>query len=134
MYLKKLSGEQKELFLDMAILAAMANNVFEDSEKELINQYCEEMQISEARYDTDKTFDAVIDRLADISSKADLKMMAIELYALLVVDESYDESEQDFMKKIIEKSGITEEEYVEIKDMVDTLNYAYGKLENLITR
>ena len=118
----------------MAILAAMSNNVFDDSEKELINQYCEEMQISEARYTTDKTFDAVIDRLADISSKVELKMMAIELYALLVVDDRYDEAEQDFMKKTIEKSGITEEEYVEIKDMVDTLNYAYGKLENLISR
>ena len=132
MYLNKLPAAQKENFLDLAILAAMANNEFVDEEKELIRQYCGEMNIPE-RYETKKSFEQVIDEMAAGCGRSELRMVAVEIYALLVSDKKFDAFETDFMGKIVEKAQITGDEYDTIKEMVDTLNYAYGKLNELIS-
>lgn len=131
MYLNKLPADQKGNFLDLAILAAMANNDFSGEEKELVKQYCDEMNISE-RYETGKTFEQVIDEMAAGCNKSELRMVVVEIYALLVSDKKFDDYETDFMGKLIEKAQISKDEYDTIKEMVDTLNYAYGKLNELI--
>lgn len=131
MYLNKLPADQKENFLDLAILAAMANDEFVAEEKELIKQYCAEMNIPE-RYETDKSFDRVIDSIADGCSASELRMIVIEIYALLVSDKKFDLFEKNFITKLNEKVQISQDEYETIKDMVDTLNYAYGKLNDLV--
>ena len=40
MYLNRLSGEQKELFLDLCIHASKADGIFAEEEKQYIQQYC----------------------------------------------------------------------------------------------
>ena len=40
MYLNRLSGEQKELFLDLCIHASKADGIFAEEEKRYIQQYC----------------------------------------------------------------------------------------------
>ena len=45
MYLRPLNNEQNELFLDLALAAATANDVLEDAEKTLLAAYADEMSI-----------------------------------------------------------------------------------------
>ena len=45
MFLRPLNNEQKELFLSLALAAASANNVLEDSERALLAAYADEMSI-----------------------------------------------------------------------------------------
>ena len=40
MYLNRLSGEQKILFLDLCIYASKADGIFVEEEKQYIQQYC----------------------------------------------------------------------------------------------
>ena len=40
MYLNRLSGEQKRLFLDLCIYASKADGIFAEEEKQYIQQYC----------------------------------------------------------------------------------------------
>lgn len=40
MYLNRLSGEQKRLFLDLCIHASKADGIFAEEEKQYIQQYC----------------------------------------------------------------------------------------------
>ena len=45
MFLRPLNNEKKELFLDLALAAAIANDVLEDAEKTLLAAYADEMSI-----------------------------------------------------------------------------------------
>ncbi len=75
MYLKRLNNEQKELFLDLCISAAMSNNVMEDVEKQLIVQYCEEMQMDDVRFTVQNEVDEAIKQLIEISTDEELRMI-----------------------------------------------------------
>ena len=133
MYLNRLSPEQKNIFLDICIHAANANNDFADEEKLYIRQYCEEMQLSEVRYETDSDIKELIPRLVRISTRAELKMIAIELLGLLLSDHCYDSFEKEFMDYFAKETDITNQEFQQIFDALNELNTVYEKLNKIIS-
>ena len=99
MYLNKLNNEQKELFLDLSIHAAMSNNIFTDEEKVTVRQYCAEMNIAE-RYEAKLSNDEVLEKLSAISTKQEMRIVFMEITALVLSDNIFDEQEQAFVKKV----------------------------------
>lgn len=132
MYLNKLSGEQKELFLDLSIHAAKANNEFSDEEKSYINQYCDEMQISPVRYESVNDLDSAVDKLITVSTPTELKIITLELTALMLADNNYDELEQKFMTKILSKTNFSKDEHDRMLRLLKDLSGIYGEINNLI--
>lgn len=131
MYLNKLNNEQKELFLDLSIHAAMANDDFADEEKETIKQYCSEMNIAE-RFDAKFSNDEVVEKLTAISSKQEMRIVFMEIMALVLSDNIFDDQEQAFVKKVAAAAQVTDEEKDRIVDTVQELYVVYGNIARFI--
>lgn len=132
MYLNKLSSEQKELFLDLCIHAAMANNDFHEKEKEYVRQYCEEMQLSNVRYTAVNDLDNAVEQIIKISSESELKIVILELTALLLSDNEYDEMEKRFMEKMLIKANISSDLNGKMINLLNKLMNIYAEIDSMI--
>lgn len=132
MYLNRLSDEQKNIFLDVCIHAANANNDFADEEKLYIRQYCEEMRLPKVRYETDSDIKELIPRLVKISTKSELKMITIELMGLLLSDQCYDSFEKEFMDYFSKETELTNQKFQQIFDALNELNALYEKFNKIV--
>lgn len=132
MFLNRLNDEQKNLFLDLCVHAAMANNDFAKEEKQTIDQYCVEMQIAEPRYTANYSLDEVVDKLIAISTKEELRIILLEITALIISDNVYDNEEQKFMDSFAERIGFSKEKVGEMLDCLNDLSRVYQKINSLV--
>lgn len=133
MYLNKLSIEQKNLFLDLCIHGANANNEFADDEKAIVNAYCEEMNIP-VRYDEQTPFEECVDKLVKISSEKELRELLVELTALILADNICDEYEEKFMQEFIAKAGISDSDYKKILDVLVKISALYKEIDEFVSQ
>lgn len=132
MYLGKLNDKQKNLFLDLCIHGANSNNDFADDEKEMVNAYCTEMQIP-VRYTEETDLDSCIDKLIQISSKEEIRAILIEITALILADDICDEQEEVFMQNFIKKTGISNDEYKRVSEMLARISTLYKELNDFVS-
>lgn len=105
MYLNRLEGKEREIFLDLAVQIAKMNGMIEDAEKELIRRCCREMAISEYTiYDT-KTLDEAAAFLKD-SKKWKKRIILLELIGIGVSDGKFNKKEKEFVEELAEKMGV----------------------------
>lgn len=123
MFLNQLRDDSKKAFLDLALICAKANENLDNKEAEILEIYCNEMGIAKPT----KTYkaDYIVDlykndiekykqELTDIFNHftpKELVMVYFELFAMIYVDNSFDEIEKDIIlkleEKITDKAGIT---------------------------
>ena len=132
MYLNQLSNEQKELFLDLCIHAAQANHVVEEKEKQYIEQYCTEMQLESVRFTVRISVEEAVEKLVAISTMRELRIVLIELTALVLCDGTYDEAEKAFVQQLACAANVAESEMLQIQENVSDLFTIYAKLDKLI--
>lgn len=132
MYLNKLNNEQKELFIDVCIHAAMSNQNFADAQKTLISEYFNEMNRSDVRYTADKDLETALSRLLEISSGTELRMIAIEIMALILSDQQFDEFEKEFMQNFVDKLHIDHEKIAEMHELLLNLMQAYKRIGEFV--
>ena len=131
MYLNRLSNEQKELFLDLCIHAAKANDDFSADEKLTLDQYCDEMNI-EVRYDEKASVSELTERLVEISTPEELRMILIETVSLLRADNNFDEQEKAFTDALTAKLGMSPADVDKVSALLDEVTAVYGKLNDFI--
>lgn len=114
MFLDRLNDKEKEMFLDLTIYTAQANGVVEDTEKNMILQYCKEMGV--AFYDISKlhSLEEVIEVFSK-SSKEKKRIVVLEILGLCFSDGDFDTVEQAFAKKFSQDIGLKD-------DLFDTLS------------
>lgn len=134
MYLNRLNSEQRELFLDLCIHAAMANDVFQQEEKELVDQYCVEMQMTEPRYTADHDFDTALSRLKEISTQQEIKMVLLEVLGIILADNVFDDDEQVFMNDFIQKIGVSRECLDDMVTSLEKLKTLYSHIDALVAK
>lgn len=100
MFLRELRNETKELFLDLSIYAAMVDGILHEKEKRAINEYCFELQILEVRYKPLKRLDDVLSEIKAICNTSEINIMIVEILSILISDDSYDNTEKAFVKKL----------------------------------
>ena len=127
-----LAHAQKNLFLDLCIYAVVANQEMNEDEISFINQYCDEMNFTEIRYTAQYSVDEAIEKLIEISERRELRIVILELTALVMCDGNYDDSEKEFINKIASAANITEVEKTQIHDAILDLFYIYEKIEKLM--
>ena len=132
MYLSRLDHEQKELFLDLCIHASMSDNDFSDEEKAIIFQYCAEMQLPDIRYEANHSTDEVIEELVKISSPDELRIILMEITALVISDNACNQHEQRFMDKLVEKIGVSDKALSDLTNSLNELTSVYTKINNFI--
>ena len=110
MFLNTLNAEEKSMFLDMAIHASQANGLFEESELDMLEQYCKEMNIEPCKKTELHTVDEI---KAFFSNSSDIskRVAVIELLGIGYIDGNYDEAENNVVKDFAIGIGLTEETY-----------------------
>lgn len=107
MYLNKLNIEEKKAFLGLAHLVAGANGVVDDAEKNMIAQYCVEMEITDIPSEK-SSIESVIS-VFDNSTKVVKNIVMLELVGLCMTDGEYDTDETGVLEEIATGLGISKE-------------------------
>ena len=116
MYLNKLNDEEKKAFLGLAHFVAGANGVVEDAEKNMIAQYCVEMEITDIPLEN-SSIESVLS-VFDNSTKVIKNIVMLELVGLCMSDGEFDSDESGIIERISSGLGISKEM---VKDLENDL-------------
>lgn len=116
MFLRAMSNDQKHLFLALAEKAADANGVREESEKELLNAYADEMGIESIV--KEKPLDEILSELSNISTPVEVNQMSFEIIGLLMSDGEYDAEEREFITTLSKGLNVPENRINKMFDLV----------------
>ena len=118
MFLNRLNDKQKEMFLDLAVHASRANGVVEDAEKNMIVQYCNEMNLVQMN----ETNLSTMEEITACFSEADdqiKRIVVIELLGLYYADGDFDNTEKTFALVFANSIGIDQETYEQLNRDID---------------
>ena len=101
MFLKELNKEEAICFLNLVSIFAKVDNKFAKEEKVLVDEYKEELGISDEEIKV-MEYDDVIKILHESSDKSK-RIIYFELVGLALVDGEYENEEVDFLEKIAEE-------------------------------
>jgi uncharacterized tellurite resistance protein B-like protein len=104
MFLNRLEKEEKIAFLELAHYVARSDNDFSLSQKDIINNYCIEMQIENIEFNVNK-FD-IYNTLGKITNKKSQKIVLLEIMALIYSDNFLHEEERKVLEKILEEFNL----------------------------
>ena len=104
MFLNRLEKEEKIAFLELAHYVARSDNDFSLSQKDIINNYCIEMQIENIEFNVNK-FD-IYNTLGKITNKKSHKIVLLEIMALIYSDNFLHEEERKVLEKILEEFNL----------------------------
>ena len=105
MYLSILKENEKKMFLDLAYALSSADGNVADKEKTLIHHYCDEMGIEKHTPST-VVKSEVVKELVETTDLQSKKIIVFELIGLAMADNSYDESEKQFILETASKFGL----------------------------
>lgn len=117
MYLNKLTANEKVAFASLCCYAAKANDDFNDAEKQMISEYCHEMDI---RFFAPTQIMEMQD-IANVFSKSSgmiKKEVIFELLGILQYDGDFDSKEESFAKQFTQKIGIQDEELQKLNILI----------------
>lgn len=133
MFLSELKSKEKELFLDLCIHAANANQVFAEDEKEMIQSYCAEMQIAPPD-SYEKSVEETVREVNSISDMKSKKIIVLELLGLVLVDKEYDIKEKEFIYQVSDEIGIGRDTLEEITEKLKEYLHLCEELGELILK
>ena len=130
MFLNSLNIEEKNAFYSIALDVISADGILSSKEELLLSQYLEEMNI-----DRSSVKPVVLEDALDVikaSGDSISKKIYLELYALSMCDEDFNESEKQLLEYIALWLGLTRETASEIHGLVDELLLIYRKIGNAV--
>ena len=132
MYLNRLSGEQKELFLDLCIHMSKVDGVFAEEEKHYIQDYCVEMKLHTVRYSTEKSLEDVISKIIETSTATDLKIIFFEIMGLALSDREFKTTEQELINNLVKLFNLSIEFKEKVLEQLKKIIDIYASLNQLI--
>lgn len=123
-----LKDEQKDLFLQLAVVAAKANGKFDETEQEMLIKFANEMNI-EPKSESNKSFDELVDELAKISSKKEKKIILFEAIGILNSDGEFDEKEAEYLANVAKKFDISKED---LEYMMSLVSYYIELFDEIV--
>lgn len=118
MFLKELNKEESTAFLNLVSIFADVDNKFAKEEKVLLEEYKEELEISDSELYLMK-YDEVLD-LIKKSNDRSKSIIYFELVGLALVDGEYEEEEIDFLERLAYELNIPRSKKITIA------NYFYN--------
>lgn len=132
MFLNYLSEESKEDFLKLCVYAALSNEEFAEEEKEMLKEYCKEMNISDHIPSTDGSVEVVLDNINKNAGITEKKIIVLELLGLVKADGFFDNAEQEFMQKLVGKLGMNEDMMKHLNSLLDVYTVTCKELYTTI--
>lgn len=106
MYLSLLSTEQKKLFISIAFNLADSDGEFSKNEKQVIESYSKEMEMTIKREEVDTDMNRVISNINAICSVREKKIIVFEMIGLAMADSNYDEGERKIVRDVLSVFGL----------------------------
>lgn len=131
MYLQGLNKKQKELFLDLSINLALADDDFSQKEMDAICLLCEEMNISK-RFSANSTLEEAVRDLVNEGDKKAQKIIIVELLGIAIADDVFEKCEQNMIDKVAAAFSIGQEEVNEVSEAILDLYDTYKLLNGFI--
>jgi len=135
MFLNELNKNEGIAFMQLVKGLANSDNVFAKEEKNLYNDYLEELNIKENEI-LDLDLNAVYENLKD-SSERNKNIIYFELIGLALIDGEYDEREVDFLEEIGKKLDVKRNKRIAFANyfynFVDVYNFSVVEAESKIT-
>ena len=119
MFLNILNEDEKILFLEMALTVAAANDVLEETEVLMLEQYCKEMDIAPFEKPQIRSLDEIITAFKD-STETSKHIAVLELLGLGHSDGSFDKTEDSSIKDFALGIGLSEELYNTLSHDIDS--------------
>ena len=133
MFLEMLNDEQKDLFMNLAIRAAEANDEVEDSEVEMLRQFAVEMGL-EPRTSTDMDVDEILKRLKEVCGVTERRIILFELIGIMFSDRLYDDREKEFLLDVTRRMELPETILQEMTSLVEKYMILYNDIFNIVIR
>lgn len=132
MFLNSLNQKEKDSFMKLAVAIIKADGVVEESEKQILSAYANEMQISVCDIDVQCDINSVIDELASSSSPQTKRIIFLELLALAFADGNYAFEEKVLVQKMINSFGLDNAFVEQAINLEDAYIAAYMSLIHLV--
>lgn len=137
MFLNELNKKESIAFVNLVEILAKIDGVFAEKEKDLLNEYIEELSLTNENLEK-QNFQVVIKEL-EASTDRVKNIIYFELIGLALSDGSYDKEEIEFLDKLAAQFNISSEKQQQfidyfkmVKDSYDSLFIDYeNKLESL---
>lgn len=127
MFLNQLSSEEKNAFISLSVKISESNGSFDSEEKEMIKEYCKEMEIPV--FDAEKV-EKVEDIIAVFKESTDhiKRVVILESLGLAYSDGKIDPEEDALMREFAVKIGVDEATYEEIEQLLNKYNLVLAEL------
>lgn len=134
MFLNSLNPTEKDNFMKLAMTLIKADGVVEESEKQILSAYANEMQIQVSSLDEQCDTDKVIKELAKSSSLKTRRIIFVELLALAFADGNYVAEEKELLKCLANAFGLDKTFIDRAVNLEDAYVAAYMSLVNLVEK
>jgi DnaJ-domain-containing protein 1 len=134
MFLNSLNPTEKDNFMKLAMTLIKADGVVEESEKQILSAYANEMQIQVRSLDEQCDTDKVIEELAKSSSLKTRRIIFLELLALAFADGNYVAEEKELLKCLANAFELDRTFIDRAVNLEDAYVAAYMSLVNLVEK
>lgn len=108
MYLSLLNEKQKNLFLGFAYHLSNIDDDFSDSERQMLDSYCVEMNIKFSDETEKNTIEELKNTAKAIFDEKSAKIVLFELIGLAMADKNYDGSERNLISELAEQFSVSQ--------------------------
>ena len=134
MFLNSLNPTEKDNFMKLAVAVIKADGIVEESEKQILSAYANEMLIPICNLDEQFDVDSIIKEFAMTSTPQTKRIIFLELLALAFADGNYATEEKALLQQLadafeFDKAFIEQAIYLE-----DAYVAAYMSLVNLVEK
>lgn len=112
MYLAMLNEDQKSMFLSLALYLAKIDNDYSVQEQEIIQSYCDEMNIKTNQFVEFKSVNQLISMLDESCDMITKRIIVFEAIGLALIDQDYSDEEKKIIHLMSSYFGI-EQGYLE---------------------
>ena len=119
MYLSLLNNYQKSLFLSLALYLANTDSDYSKEEHEVIQSYCNEMNITENSFIPFTNITEIISKIDESSNTQEKKIVIFEAIGLAMIDNDYSDNEKKLIQLINTYFGFDETFIIKCEELVN---------------
>lgn len=134
MFLNSLNPVEKDNFMKLAVAIIKADGIVEESEKQILSAYANEMQIPVCNLEEQGDTDKVIKEFAMNSTIQTKRIVFLELLALAFADGNYAAEEKALVQELADAFDFDKSFIEQAVNLEDAYVAAYMSLVNLVEK
>lgn len=134
MFLNSLNPTEKDNFMKLAVAVIKADGVVEESEKQILSDYANEMQIPVCNLDEQCDADNIIKEFAMTSTPQTKRIIFLGLLALAFADGNYAAEEKALVQQLADAFEFDRAFIEQAINLEDAYVAAYMSLVNLVEK